>query len=681
MNDIGFDRKSERRLRALETRTDSTERGTADYDVKGFGGATGLGIASDYAAVLTTAQAARDNGGGRVIFGAKGARLFRLDLGLPLYDNVEYHIPDGAALDFTNAPTSAKLFSGGGTEGTPVLLTADAALGATTLTIASGAAATAGIVKDSLLRLGSGAIFDPDRTGTQIGESVFVLSVTPGTPDTITLRSPTVGGPYTTADLATVAKLTPQVRPRVTGGGRIIGGGAGKAHEGIEIDRAIHARVKQVAIEGCEATGVVINDCVDGLVDGISVEGANLSPVGYGVTVGVCSQDVRVVDSYFRDCRHATTMGSKPPGGGDVRKGLARRVKFEGNQISDSASSGDAMDTHAACEDIEIIGNTIYDSTSHGINMECAKGTIADNVIVRTAAHGINYANQTSQPTEVTISGNKIRYAGNRGISVTDGGVTTSIATEAINVENNRVTRPVGIGIYVRGISTRLHTAAINGNTIRAAGATPAMLLQQVDDSSVVGNTITDVLATGRGIQLIDGIANTINSNTIKFLSLSTGTGIFLNPGTSCTIVGNTVDSAGTGVNADASSGDCTIGPNTFKSCTAPYNLSALAGHDHIVAEGSPAQFPNVASAATVTIAQHLRQARITGTVTITSITASRPGREITLHFSAIGLTLTNGSNLKLNGNLVTTAVDRHSITLKMDATGTNWVEQTRSMN
>lgn len=68
----------------------------------------------------------------------------------------------------------------------------------------------------------------------------------------------------------------------------------------------------------------------------------------------------------------------------------------------------------------------------------------------------------------------------------------------------------------------------------------------------------------------------------------------------------------------------------------------------------------------------------VTGTTTITSITSTNfeSGAVITIIFDGI-LTFTDGSNLKLAGNFVTTADD--TITLGYD--GTNWYEIARSIN
>lgn len=83
-----------------------------------------------------------------------------------------------------------------------------------------------------------------------------------------------------------------------------------------------------------------------------------------------------------------------------------------------------------------------------------------------------------------------------------------------------------------------------------------------------------------------------------------------------------------------------------------------------------------VASAATVTLPMAPDTFHISGTTNITSVTASWPDRTVKLIFDGI-LTFTDGSNLKLAGNFVTTADD--TITLVCD--GTNWFEAGRSVN
>lgn len=88
--------------------------------------------------------------------------------------------------------------------------------------------------------------------------------------------------------------------------------------------------------------------------------------------------------------------------------------------------------------------------------------------------------------------------------------------------------------------------------------------------------------------------------------------------------------------------------------------------------------FATVASAATITLPQGAEIVNVTGTTTVTSVTAwaTDIGRQVVLKFAGI-LTFTDGSNLKLAGDFVTSADD--TITLACD--GTNWHEVARSAN
>lgn len=82
----------------------------------------------------------------------------------------------------------------------------------------------------------------------------------------------------------------------------------------------------------------------------------------------------------------------------------------------------------------------------------------------------------------------------------------------------------------------------------------------------------------------------------------------------------------------------------------------------------------NVASAATITPTGN--SCHVTGTTNITNMTVLAAGTMVTLIFDDV-LTFTDGNNLKLAGNFVTTADD--TITLMSD--GSNWYEVARSIN
>lgn len=104
--------------------------------------------------------------------------------------------------------------------------------------------------------------------------------------------------------------------------------------------------------------------------------------------------------------------------------------------------------------------------------------------------------------------------------------------------------------------------------------------------------------------------------------------------------------------------------------------LDSANGNNSIVADNLHSDGIDVASTATVTLPSSGDFFNVTGTTNITSVTASWTGRRVSLKFAGI-LTFTDGSNLKLAGDFVTTADD--VITIVCD--GTSWFEETRSIN
>lgn len=85
-----------------------------------------------------------------------------------------------------------------------------------------------------------------------------------------------------------------------------------------------------------------------------------------------------------------------------------------------------------------------------------------------------------------------------------------------------------------------------------------------------------------------------------------------------------------------------------------------------------------VASGATITLPL-ARTITVTGTTTITSITAGRDGRHVTLLIDG-ALQITDGSNLELAGNFVGDGAGGTDV-LELVAQGANWVERGRSIN
>lgn len=85
---------------------------------------------------------------------------------------------------------------------------------------------------------------------------------------------------------------------------------------------------------------------------------------------------------------------------------------------------------------------------------------------------------------------------------------------------------------------------------------------------------------------------------------------------------------------------------------------------------------PAIASASVPTLPEYGKIFQVTGTTSMDALTASIPGRVVTLKFAA-SLTVNDANNLKLNGSFSATPDD----TLTLVCDGTNWYEMSRSAN
>lgn len=106
---------------------------------------------------------------------------------------------------------------------------------------------------------------------------------------------------------------------------------------------------------------------------------------------------------------------------------------------------------------------------------------------------------------------------------------------------------------------------------------------------------------------------------------------------------------------------------------TTPPTLKLYDGSNWAV-QGPVAKGADVASTGSMTLGTDGTYFDITGTTTITSITAKTAGTIVYLQFDG-ALTVTDGGNLKLNGDFVTAAES----TLMLLCDGTNWYEISRT--
>ncbi len=284
--------------------------------------------------------------------------------------------------------------------------------------------------------------------------------------------------------------------------------------------------------------------------------------------------------------------------------------------------------------------------TSNDVNPDGGDQNITENVIMTGAAgFGIIWRSGGG----ARISRNKI-LSGSNAIFI-NADLPTS--TSDLFIENNSIENQAGSGIAIARASGigGVTSVSINGNQF-------AGVLTPVQGSGIPASFISDLQIVNNQFQLIGGtgvtLANvtdpTVMNNKFNVVS---GTPIGINIASTCTggLVGN----------------------NTFRGTYSSKVTMSSTTVNTTVGTGTA----TVASAAAIALPLECSVFIISGTTSITAIGAGGwAGRTAKLIFQG-ALTLTDGGNLKLGGNFVTTADDVISLTCD----GTNWYEVARSAN
>ena len=289
-------------------------------------------------------------------------------------------------------------------------------------------------------------------------------------------------------------------------------------------------------------------------------------------------------------------------------------------------------------EEILVIGNISRGGLNNGIHFGGLRISYIGNTVTGATQYGLAHSPDTGTNSVFVISGNVCRGNGKAGIYVldsTDG--TVSGNTSFGNTED---------GIRL----TNTGRVAVTGNSCRGNTLDGIITVTAFASGSIVGNICQE--NGGDGLDLRDFSTSTLSGNT-------------------------SVTNTGYGLNQSGTDGNNIITGNNFRNNTAgsingTYATTTIFANnktDTTLALASPA-------GATLTLLPHSDFFVITGTNNITSVTASWPQRVVTLQFQGI-LTFTDGSNLKLAGNLATSADD--TITIVCD--GTDWYEVARSVN
>lgn len=364
-------------------------------------------------------------------------------------------------------------------------------------------------------------------------------------------------------------------------------------------------------------------------------------------------------------------------------------------------------------DSLEYFNFSANHARSNGLDGIGGIGPLAHGVIEGNECHGNGFtapfADQITAYNaanhHVAVTGNSMSGGGNNGmhlggsyLSVHDN-VVDGAPQYGIQLANHDATASVGhsvSGNIVSGCTqsgfwlSKIQNSSFEGNT-SAGNSVHGFFFDTCVAVSGQGNVATGNLNAGARVASCTSldIGGIVRSNgthglhstgtsgcTFRFEALSnTNVGIYCPSTTTSLFVGCKCSGNASGFSEDPGADN-----NVIASCDFTGNTS-----DTPFVQGTGTQWrstknggtANIASAAATALWAYTDRMVVTGNTTITSLTGNNwAGRVITLIFTS-ALTVTDGGNLVLAGNFVTTADD----TLTLIGDGTNWNEVARSVN
>lgn len=350
---------------------------------------------------------------------------------------------------------------------------------------------------------------------------------------------------------------------------------------------------------------------------------------GGGVLTIVDSNSVGVVinDNILRKANFGFTSGDYS-GGQDFGNGIS---------LNNSAHCQITSNNIDLCTQAGIRAN----QTGNGIHL------LSDNVIWDCGNRGIYVLSPLT-----TVEGNNISGITSHGIST----ATTSLRTSLIGNTIHDVTG--------EGIEVKANQMIVSTNMVSFTGNN-GILLDSVERCIVSINTAREYDQNRgdlfSGIRIKDSARNSISVNNI-FNTTQSGSTTENNYGIYTTGASSANNNISLNVLHDNEDGNIAY-------------ASGLGSTDTLIGNDTD-DAVSIASGATVTLPMSGTWFTISGTTGITAIEGHWVGREVTLKFDS-GVTVTDGGDLKLEGDFNSTAND----TLHMVSGGAAWFEKGRSAN
>jgi hypothetical protein len=481
-------------------------------------GAKGDNVTDDTQAIIDTLNHVKNilNGKGKVLFPHGKTFLCNQPLGTYTLSDLIIDF-NGSTLDFANVSANIgyDLLGFSGSYSTGISLTTDASKLSETIITGN----TAGFVAGDMVRVYSNTIWDSQRTSSRIGEIAFIKTIDSATQ--LTLTTP-LFDTYLVSASAKIEKLNPVENITIMNG-TIIGNRANDEHMGIKITLGKSCLISNMITKDIDKRHIVLMDCIDSDVENCRLFEANHTSQAYGVSFVDCTRDCVASGNHFTHIRHSMTTNNSSTDSW----GIVRRILFEGNTVMDTANDlsggyGDAIDTHAGCEFISIINNSVNGCEGSGINVEGKSAIIANNRIQNVGMAGIYLRPYADQPSQFIVTGNEITLGVGDASGASDYGIFCLAGVddvEYLNISNNTAESQIS-PIYVNGTSPKkIKKFVANGNILKCLRSGSTLNVNNVILGSLTGNVIEALLI---GINVVDSSNIAVSGNSVKITGSGT---------------------------------------------------------------------------------------------------------------------------------------------------------------
>ncbi|MDZ4233910.1 MAG: right-handed parallel beta-helix repeat-containing protein, partial [Dietzia sp.] len=565
---------------------------------------TAAELAGAIAAQTPTASAADPSGGDdttalNALLAANAGKTVTLRGGRTYRISAELTLATGTTLDLNGATLDATTMPAGTALGQKYAIKSAGTLGAnlpTTTAIPKWGRTVAGISSTATLAVGDLVLISNDerpipgmtRTVLDKAELNTVQSVDSATQITVSGGALFAYG----ATSLTVRKVTPAENVTVKNG-RIIMGGIGSAHNGINVQNGRNVTVENVTIVGAEDQAIGFQTVWGGRVSGCDIRNSTssttLGNTGYAVSISEAAAHIAVEGNQFYNCRHFVAGGgSWPSAFVDITGNHGRKASDFGYDCHEptlywsfrnNTATGVVGGFIIRGQHITVDGNTVTDAT--GVAVRCASFdgvseqvglTVTNNRISKCAAgievDGKNTGGDTvdaikkdlivsgNTVREVTYSGIRVRHfkgailEGNhvQGVAGEDGiiidGLSVAVPGEDLTVSDNQVREVSGTSRYGIRINNAIRVL-VDGCAVSETTA-EGINLTGCFDASVTG--CRTYRANSAGLRIDGGARVNVTGGNYSDAISATGDGIRVTLSSDVSIIGTTTKNSRSGI-------------------------------------------------------------------------------------------------------------------------------------